>query len=355
MSASIEFEHSVGHNSAFDSLCYHPNGEDFIYLTGWNIGIGNLNNPHSQEFLRKHDDTTTCLALSPSGAMIASGQRGDNANIYVWHYETRRAIYSFEEHDFMIQHLAFSHDEKLLVSIGDDNDGKLIIWDMSNGCIVAACPKLPQGTTCVTFGGFVKDIKRRDTDRYQLCTGGHDGIVLWMLDPYSGDLTNMRLVGDARATINRHITCLSFSDDYTYLYGATTSGDFVITSMKALKIVQSVSASKLGLGSIYGCNNQIITAGGDGYIKVFDSNLQLMNETQLDGAVISLSMSPDRLEMMAATANGSMYRVNVETMNSLTIAESHTAGITDISMSTKIPDRFATASTDGTIKYVFSM
>ncbi len=49
------------------------------------------------------------------------------------------------------------------------------------------------------------------------------------------------LPGEARATINRAITAIAFSTDREHLYGATTSGDYVIASLRSHKIVQAVS------------------------------------------------------------------------------------------------------------------
>lgn len=82
--------------------------------------------------------------------------------------------------------MSFSHDDCLLATLGGFDDNKLVIWDMSNGCIVAVLPRLPYPTACISFAGFVRDIKRRDTSNYQLVSAGNSNIVFWSLDPYAG-------------------------------------------------------------------------------------------------------------------------------------------------------------------------
>ena len=82
--------------------------------------------------------------------------------------------------------LSFSHDDCLLATLGGLDDNKLVVWDMSNGCIVAVLPRLPYPTACISFAGFVRDIKRRDTSNYQLVSAGSSNIVFWSLDPYAG-------------------------------------------------------------------------------------------------------------------------------------------------------------------------
>ena len=66
-----------------------------------------------------------------------------------------------------------------MCSVGIDSDGKLIIWDLSNGYIVCSARANPHPTTCVTWGGMVKDVKRRDTEKYLLCTSGAKTSVVW--------------------------------------------------------------------------------------------------------------------------------------------------------------------------------
>jgi WD40 repeat protein len=301
MATSVEFEHSIGNTVVTNGVCLHPNGQNYLYCAGWNIGIGDLTNPHSQAFLRGHDNYITCLALSPSGRLISSGQLGDHSDIYVWDYESRRKIFSFEEHDHKVQALSFSLDEKILASIGSTEDGNLFLWDLSNGAIIASA-RLPRGTTCVVNGGFVRDIKRRDTRNYLMCTAGKEGVMLWNLDPYTGDMTNTRVVGDARATITREVTAITFSADLEYIYAATQSGDFMIISCKAQKIIRAVQATKLGLISIAAYDRGIVVGGGDGSLTIFDNlDFTAASRSTLDGtSVVGLSLSSDKLEVSRA-------------------------------------------------------
>jgi cilia- and flagella-associated protein 52 len=44
--------------------------------------------------------------------------------------------YRLSEHDHGIAAVSFSHDEKLLCTVGAAADNKIFIWDMSNGYIV---------------------------------------------------------------------------------------------------------------------------------------------------------------------------------------------------------------------------
>ena len=140
-----------------------------------------------QVFLRGHDSNITCLSLSKTGKYIASGQYGENSDAIVWDYATKSLLYRMSEHDHGIECVAFSDDELLLCTVGAVDDNKILIWDLSNGYIVTMMQHDPSPTTCVSWGGMVKDIKRRNTANYQLCTGGSQRLVLWSVNPFTGE------------------------------------------------------------------------------------------------------------------------------------------------------------------------
>ena len=109
-SASMELEHAIGFaGSLRNCLQFHPNGRDIVYAAGGCVVVADLSDPHNQVFLRGHDDFITSIAVSPSGRYIASGQRGDNADVIVWDFEEKRLLYRMQSHDHGIAAVSFSH------------------------------------------------------------------------------------------------------------------------------------------------------------------------------------------------------------------------------------------------------
>lgn len=177
---SIELEHSIGHSAKIArSVFLHPNGKDIVYIAGGCVVICNLKDQHEQVYLREHDDNITCLAVSNKGHLLASGQKGNNADVIIWDFEKKQAIFKLSEHDYegiafkTVSLVSFSHDDVLLFSCGNSMDKKIFIWDTSNGYIVAKHNILPDPLCCMRWGGFVKDIKGRNTDKYQFATAGN--------------------------------------------------------------------------------------------------------------------------------------------------------------------------------------
>ena len=78
----------------------------------------------------------SCMAVSASGRLMATGRCGVNADVCVWDLTTGELKFRLSEHDEGIAAVAFP-DERLLVSCGIEPDGKIFAWDAETGCIVA--------------------------------------------------------------------------------------------------------------------------------------------------------------------------------------------------------------------------
>ena len=75
--------------------------------------------------------------------------------------------------------------------------------------------------------------------------------------------------------------------------------------------------------------------------------------TTLSGLTCAWDVGGDghiHYQVLAGTAKGSIFRLNIQTMKYIAVAESHTGSVVAVAFSTKYDDRFATASEDGTIR-----
>ena len=64
----------------------HPSLKEFILVAASSIVVRDLQDPHNQHFLTAHDDQITCLTISNNGALLASGQRGENSDVVIWDF-----------------------------------------------------------------------------------------------------------------------------------------------------------------------------------------------------------------------------------------------------------------------------
>jgi hypothetical protein len=114
----LELEHAVAYSVVPNTLHFHPNGVNYVHTVslsvlvvcpwqhtyldpascvgrqvGAAIVVNDLGDPNKQEFLRGHDEAITCLAMSKSGRLLASGQAGRNSDVCVWSFDSRKLLY----------------------------------------------------------------------------------------------------------------------------------------------------------------------------------------------------------------------------------------------------------------------
>lgn len=264
----VELDHSIGYSGKIvDSVHLHPSLKEFILVASSSIVTRDVNDPHNQHFLTAHDDQITCLAVSHQGHMLASGQRGENADVVVWDYNSKRAIFRLSEHDYEVTLVSFSSDDRLLLSCGNTLDGKLFIWNTGNGHIVSSLAIIPsvfsEAPRCLVWGGYAKDYKQRNTQDYQFAIAGSKRMTMWHLDPRSGQATP-ELINTG--TYVREYTCLQYSkSNEDYLFAGTASGDLCGFQVKTKALAFNLNVCAMGVKTIRAVTvDKIVVGGGDG-------------------------------------------------------------------------------------------
>lgn len=138
----------------------------------------------------------------------------------------------------MIVCVEFSDDDKLLFSCGNSADKRIFIWDTTNGFIVGSYPLMPDPIVCMSWGGFVKDIKGRDTAKYQFATTGNKQLMFWKFDAFKGFFEHE--VINTGSTIREYLSLAFSKNKEDYLYAGTASCDFCIFQMKN-KVILKIS------------------------------------------------------------------------------------------------------------------
>ncbi|KAF1326322.1 Nuclear protein export factor, partial [Globisporangium splendens] len=327
-SPAIELKHTIGFSAVPNAIHYHPSGLEYLYSSGGSILATSFQDAHSQLFLRGHDAPIACLALSKSGCLLASGERGkQSADVLAWDYPSKRFQFRLLEHDHGIAALAFSDDERLLCSIGVPEDSRLYIWDVATGNICATQQKLSAVVTAVTFGGMARDIKRRDTTSYQFATAGLRMLLLWVLNPMTGEHMSHKI---------------------------DTSGDFSVVNVKTKRLVKNVPACSCGIHSIAHFDAGVLIGGGDGSVLHFDREYVDTCHVLLDAAVSGLALNAAQTEAVVGTQAGSIFAVSLcvaqRNLHASLLFENHSSAVVHVVYASGVSDRFATVSRDCTIR-----
>jgi hypothetical protein len=137
-------------------LYVHPNKEQLVYPLGSSLILERIAGKKSQQFLIGDNNAVSCVAVSKSGRLVASGTSTHQgyqvrlarrfsprqAEIIVWEYKTLKEKFRFKLHKVKVQALSFSASEKYLVSMG--------------GQVHSFSPVLPRRTMAVLLFGISK-------------------------------------------------------------------------------------------------------------------------------------------------------------------------------------------------------
>nr|CCA14717.1 cleavage induced conserved hypothetical protein [Albugo laibachii Nc14] len=343
--AALELEHVIGLSSIPNAIHLHPSNQ-FVYAAGGSIVSTALHDAHQQSIFQGHKGHISCLAVSPSGRFITSGAIGSVADVLVWDFMKQKLLYRLCEHDHGVAALAFSEDDRLLCSVGNEEDARLFVWDLRTGNICATQQKIHAAAVA-----FVGDRNGPKDSMYQLITAGNRILRFWMLDPLCGTLSYINI----EQALVRNFTCIQVAPTRQSVLIGSTSGDFAVVDVASKRIVKTVSACSGGVQAIAFINGCVCIGGGDGTILQFTNDFIDISATQLDTCVIGLSIDQGRC--VAATKSGAIYLldVNLDRSNQIPsrlISENHSNDVISIKFASSSPisDRFATIANDLTIR-----
>ena len=369
-----------------------------ISYTGCLLVISDVNDPHEQEFLRGHNEAISCLAISSSGAMIASGQTSttrvpnSEAMVIVWDYRTRLPVYRLMELHVgiqfsrnSVQQLAFSPDDRFLAGSDDQPGGaKFCVWHTDTGQLATMSKVGQRELAFLTWGEMVASTRKiQKTPSYRLLGGAGEG-DLCMLEyevhtmQYKLTQETLQLPSSGLERTYHCATVIHRAEDRSWmLVAGSSAGELCVFSLSAndqqTKIFRAcVPVSQGGVlsiavrdaGDIFGDSTAPLAycGCGDGCLKVlqgFDLQWTCINETRLSGRILSLTLSADGRELLAGTSNGNIYRLDAASLRNLSadgtasdrpLLASHCKPISALAFAPESSEWFITASTSGHLR-----
>jgi WD40 repeat protein len=244
--------------------CFFVSPVDKCYIYSYATFVVVESPSREQQFIRGPQENITCMDVSPKGRMIAAGECGVRSDVFVWRYSDKSLLFRFCEHDGGILCLAFSQDERMLATLGEE--GRLVVWDMATGNIVThrawqpRAPRTPMGPSyTVEWGGPVPDIKNRPTQTFYLATANPAGIDLHVVDPAGGTIQSETLPS---GKYQRTVTSFAFTPEH--LIAATTSADMLIFELHSKTLVRVVATGSGGLSDMFTDHSDGSVVGGCG-------------------------------------------------------------------------------------------
>ncbi|EFC42696.1 predicted protein [Naegleria gruberi] len=132
----ITLEKIIGLTTDSNSkLSVHPQTKYVAYCSANVVVCYNPRKNKQYQFLQNSSSNKTfsCLQFSRNGKLLAAGEKGSKPSIVIWDVLTGKKTIELKKdnHSYGITSLAFSNDAKYIVSVGDENDGTIKLWDLS--------------------------------------------------------------------------------------------------------------------------------------------------------------------------------------------------------------------------------
>eukprot|EP00697_Spironema_sp_BW2_P001386 gnl/Spiro4/11853_TR6255_c0_g1_i1.p1 gnl/Spiro4/11853_TR6255_c0_g1~~gnl/Spiro4/11853_TR6255_c0_g1_i1.p1 ORF type:complete len:753 (-),score=171.46 gnl/Spiro4/11853_TR6255_c0_g1_i1:44-2206(-) len=309
------------------SLWLHPDRQHQIYPLGTTVVIRSVTNPGAQRFLQGHTDSVTCVAVSPCGRFIASGQRnafGFPADVIVWSYSELRPLHQLKLHITKVQAVTFSHDGEYLVTMGGDGDKRIACWESQTGYAVCAASMPMPGSNTVVFFNTRSDV---------FVTGGQHGLLFWEIDRVNRKMGfDLSTTGQLKRVIN-HIVV---APDDEYVYCASTSGDVfqILVRTRTLKLSGPRQLFQQGVLTLCAtdCRDEILVGGGDGtYVLMRSDTFRVLRTGRVHSAVTSITRVDCNGNFHIGTSDSSVFKVDFNTLQPTLSNSCHHGPINDVS------------------------
>lgn len=330
-------------------LVVQPNHKQLVYPLGSTVVMRDMNTG-KQCFLQGHTNTVSCIAVSKSGRYAASGQithMGFSADIIVWDMKARKIYQRLVLHKVKVQALAFSPDDKYLLSLGGEDDNNIIMWDILTGEAICGSPAAKESTGTALACAFA------NTDATKFATGGSHTLRIWTFDE------GMRKIipQDCQlGQLKRVVKCIKVSEDDQFMYCGTTSGDVLQVSFRT-HLFKTAGPVKdmFSLGVLAVCEtpkgDELLVGAGDGTVAVLrKSNLKVVRRVKVAGAITSVTVVGKGSDSFyVGTARANMYKFSLSCNQPQfdepeLIITCHYDGINDVAFPSKFEKLFATCS-----------
>jgi WD40 repeat protein len=344
MSADLlELEHVFGYSGKFQSTVqYHKTDPSLIlYTIGSLIVLEDVNNKHSQWFLKGHDNEVTCLAVSNNGQLIASGQLGSpfhkhhEAPVILWSFQSKSPLTQFSGLLGRTIKVEFSRDSLYLSALTEE--GRLVVWDCRDGSsIYNRRGEFP--VTAFAWGAVGESSQGlRGANRhnsYTLVTAYPGQVTVNYFDYDISSMSYKISVAACQlpsAGMSRVYTCATCNTAGDYFFAGTNSGEIIIFNIQNRVFRASIPLSSNGLLSLLEHEGVLFAGSGDGKIKRLvgmDNKWSIVAEAQLPGKVVSIGMAR---ELIAGTSLGCIFRLMVADLTNTLHSESPIGPVRDVS------------------------
>lgn len=159
------------------------------------------------------------------------------ADIILWDFAQGELLHRFNLHKVKVQNVAFSPSDIYLASLGGEDDGSVVVWDLKEAAAICGSPAARESagnSICLAFANQRDDL---------FVTAGEYTLRVWELD-----LANRKIrpTDCQLGHLKRVINCIIVDSQDENMYCGTTTGDILEVKIST-KLLKSQGPSKAPL------------------------------------------------------------------------------------------------------------
>uniref|UniRef100_A0A673C0S9 WD repeat domain 90 n=1 Tax=Sphaeramia orbicularis TaxID=375764 RepID=A0A673C0S9_9TELE len=323
----------------------------FAYSCGCIVVVEYLHTG-SQKHLRGHNEEVSCLAVTndaqtPRSASCSAGDNSsDRCLICIWDVQSGACRSTISHHRGAVQCLAFSRDDRYLLSVGDFSEPEVALWSTKSFQLLSS----------VRVSGPIHDAAFSPSTASQLACVGTMGVYFCLLLSQGLDV-DLKCVKAPAEVGDVEMTALCYHMD-SYLFTSTNKGHVCVWDVKSLRCFMMWEADEGEIGVLQCQGNSLLTGSNTRWLRMWeveavcDSNettVGLEQEIMLDGTMVSAAFDNTMDMGIVGTTAGTLWYIHWSGNSSIRLVSGHKAKVNDVVFSSN-ESHFATCSEDGSVR-----
>ncbi|XP_076207547.1 WD repeat-containing protein 90 isoform X3 [Aptenodytes patagonicus] len=349
----------IGYNgNGRGNMVWNPDTGFFAYTCGCVIVVEDLHSGSQNHWLGHVEEIST-LAVSHDAQVLASasGKRNGDSHcqICLWNVQDGVCTASLFHHETQVQAMAFSRDDRFLLTLGDYSDQTIALWNTYTYELMSS--------TCISEP--VHDVAFSPLSHRELACVGKGAVMFWLLEQQGADV-NLKVhrapAPDVLGPVE--LTSLCYGAD-TLLYSGTNSGQICVWDTETNCCFMTWEADEGEIGVLVCRCNRLVSGSNTKRIRLWavaavqelrlkgpdarSSSVLLEHEITLDGTIVSAAFD-DSLEMgIVGTTAGTLWYINWTESTSIRLISGHKNKVTEVCFS---PDEThcVTCGEDGSVR-----
>ncbi|XP_077642916.1 WD repeat-containing protein 90 isoform X4 [Lonchura striata] len=349
----------IGYNgNGRGNMVWNPDTGFFAYSCGCVIVVEDLHSGSQNHWLGHAEEIST-LTLSHHAQVLASasGQKdGDShCQICIWSTQDGACTAELFHHETQVQAMAFSCDDRFLVTIGDYNDQTMALWSTHTYELMLST-RVSEPLHDVAFSPFAHQ---------DLACVGRGAVTFWVLEQQGAAVKFKVQRAPAPDVLGLvELTSLCYGAD-ALLYSGTNSGQICVWDTETNSCFMTWEADEGEIGVLLCRHQQLLSGSNTKRIRLWSvatvqelrlkgpnarsGSVLLEHEITLDGTIVSAAFD-DSLEMgIVGTTAGTLWYINWVESTSIRLISGHKNKVTEVCFS---PDEShcATCGEDGSVR-----